>query len=814
MKTNQTKPIGTSTFSARCSTNVLLTWLLFLAAFSTGFAQSTIQFSAPTYTVAESAGAVTLTVQRTGDTNTAVTVDYSTADGTATNGLKYTAVSGTLAFGSGETNQTIVVPILNNGFVEGTKTFKVILSNPTNAVLGTRTNATVSITDNDAGVAFVLASYSVAEEAGAAQIGVVRGDDGTLPVTVDLANTDVTATSRLDYVGITNTLSFGPTERLKLVTIPILNDGLKEANETFRVTLSNPTGGTLGSTKTTTITIVDNDPGLQFESATYSVAEDAGAVLINVTRGDDTNSAAAVNYATSDLTATNGVDYTGTTNTLSFAPGERVKLISVPILNDGITEPTKTFRVTLSNPSDGNLGPQTTATVTILDNDPGIGFELGSYSVWEGAGAANLIVLRGDDWNLGPITVDYTTSNLTATAGEDYQALSGTLEFQENETIKSLAIPIFRDGLVEGAETFRVTLSNATGGATLGRATTTVTIQDNYFTVVPPFNSMLGIRRDGDVNMLTWAGGGQLQRADRVEGPWQTLAAARSPCAVRSRLPASFYKVKHPRPVKLYVPSDYDPQTPMPLVILLHGHGADGQWEESYMNLRSLAEARGFLYCYPDSTGSLNGNMWNASFWNDADAAAPGLSNVDDVGYLRSVIGEVSRRFALDRKRVHLIGHSNGGFMSYRMACESADLIAGIASLAGTTTLPFGRCQPSGPVNILHIHGTADAEVHYEGGAWTIPDWPWNTFPYLSVMLSLQNWAGYNGASNPTTEAAPSLDLMLDVAGLDSVVTRYTTFPPGGAVELWTINGGVHVPTLSSQFSPRVIDWLLVHPKP
>ena len=72
----------------------------------------------------------------------------------------------------------------------------------------------------------------------------------------------------------------------------------------------------------------------------------------------------------------------------------------------------------------------------------------------------------------------------------------------------------------------------------------------------------------------------------------------------------------------------------------------------------------------------------------------------------------------------------------------------------------------------------------------------------------------YNGSSGPVTDAAPSLDLTTDVASLDTMVTRYTICPPGGAVELWTINGGSHVPTPSSQFSPRVIDWLLAHPKP
>ncbi len=92
-------------------------------------AASTFQFSATTYTVVEDAGTVVLNVQRWGDTDTVVSVDYATANGTATNGLKYTAVSGTLAFGSGETNKDIVVPILNEGFVEGTQTFTVSLTN-------------------------------------------------------------------------------------------------------------------------------------------------------------------------------------------------------------------------------------------------------------------------------------------------------------------------------------------------------------------------------------------------------------------------------------------------------------------------------------------------------------------------------------------------------------------------------------------------------------------------------------------------------------------------------------------------------------
>src|SRR5437867_4181053 len=153
----------------RTIVNPTLTLLaaLLSAMVVTGKGQSTLQFSASRYTVAESAGSATLIVQRTGDTNTAVSVDFATADGTATNGFKYTAVSGNLAFGPGETNKTILVPILDEGFVEGTETFRVILTNPTGgAVLGIQRNDLVYITDNDSGLQFHFASYSVHEDAG------------------------------------------------------------------------------------------------------------------------------------------------------------------------------------------------------------------------------------------------------------------------------------------------------------------------------------------------------------------------------------------------------------------------------------------------------------------------------------------------------------------------------------------------------------------------------------------------------------------------------------------------------------------------
>ena len=124
------------------------------------------------------------------------------------------------------------------------------------------------------------------------------------------------------------------------------------------------------------------------------------------------------------------------------------------------------------------------------------------------------------------------------------------------------------------------------------------------------------------------------------------------------------------------------------------------------------------------------------------------------------------------------------------------------------------RCAPSEPVNILHIHGTADDIDPYAGGALASPPFPANMPPNPGALKAVQLWAGCDGASGPLTDPAPSLDLTTDVAGLDTVVTQYAACPLGGDVDLWTIIGGGHIPSLSTHFSPLVIDWLLAHPKP
>ncbi|MFQ5423530.1 MAG: PHB depolymerase family esterase [Phycisphaerae bacterium] len=259
-------------------------------------------------------------------------------------------------------------------------------------------------------------------------------------------------------------------------------------------------------------------------------------------------------------------------------------------------------------------------------------------------------------------------------------------------------------------------------------------------------------------------------------------------------------------PVTVHVPPTYDPATPAPLVMLLHGYSASGAVQEGYMQFTPLADEFGFLYLFPDGTVDCLGNR----FWNATDACCNFCgSTVDDSGYLLALIDEVKMRFNVDPGRVYLVGHSNGGFMAYRTACDHADTIAAIASLAGATFLNPAACSPAAPVHVLQIHGTADTVIAYGGGCLPVS----GCFP--GAVATVEQWASFDGCAPTADPSAPPLDLDAGLTGNETVVTRYASgCAPGGSAELWTIVGGAHTPNLSANFSRLVVEFLLAHPKP
>jgi subtilisin family serine protease len=222
-------------------------------------------------------------------------------------------------------------------------------------------------------------------------------------------------------------------------------------------------------------------PAVQFTAPTYTVDESSGRATITVTRTGVAVGTMSANYAVSAGTATSGSDFTARTGKLSFTAGQTSKTFTVSIRRDTLNEADKTINLSLSDPVGGLLGSQSTATLTVNDDDAAgtVQFSLPTYTVSESGRRATITVTRTGGSASG-VGVTYATSDGTATAGSDYTATSGTLTFAANQTSKTFTVPVTNDSLVEGNETINLTLSNPTGGAALGaQSTAELTISDN-----------------------------------------------------------------------------------------------------------------------------------------------------------------------------------------------------------------------------------------------------------------------------------------------------------------------------------------------
>ena len=201
---------------------------------------------------------ITVTLSSASASN--VTVNYSTANGTATAGTDYANTSGTITFLPGETSKVITIPIIDDAINEATENFTLTLSNPSGATVGTA-QTTITITDNDLASLPTLSlptAISVNENGVTASITVTLSSASASNVTVNYSTANGTATAGTDYANTSGTITFLPGETSKVVTIPIIDDAINEATESFTLTLSNPSGATI-STAQTTVTVIDND---------------------------------------------------------------------------------------------------------------------------------------------------------------------------------------------------------------------------------------------------------------------------------------------------------------------------------------------------------------------------------------------------------------------------------------------------------------------------------------------------------------------------------------------------------------------------
>lgn len=294
------------------------------------------------------------------------------------------------------------------------------------------------------------------------------------------------------------------------------------------------------------------------------------------------------------------------------------------------------------------------------------------------------------------------------------------------------------------------------------------------------------------------------------------LACARTASPASSALPAgeavrTLIHDSLERDYILYVPSSFDSTQPTALVMVFHGGGGKARNAVRMTDFSALADEKGFLVVYPNGTGPLEEQVLT---WNGGTCCGNAmLNNVDDVGFARAILTDLQTVAAIDLKRVYATGMSNGGIMSYRLACEAADIFAAIGSVAGTQN--FAPCEPTESVAVVHFHGTDDQHLPYDGG---VGSESFVGTDFASVQDSVGFWVAFNGCdSQPRTSQFS--DIRRDV---------WEGCEGNSAVELYTIIGGAHAwpgsdspgwvggdePTQSISATIIIWEFFAAHPKP
>ena len=177
----------------------------------------------------------------------------------------------------------------------------------------------------------------------------------------------------------------------------------------------------------------------------------------------------------------------------------------------------------------------------------------------------------------------------------------------------------------------------------------------------------------------------------------------------------------------VHIPSSYDNKVPIPLVLCFHGYGGTASGI-SYTNFNHVSDTANFIVVYPQGTLLKRKSHWNVGGWTLG-------SKIDDVGFISSLLDSLSERYNINQSRIYSTGMSNGGYMSFLLACQLSDRIAAIASVTGSMTpQTYNLCNPQRPIPVLQIHGTNDQKVPYKGNR------KWS----LSINKVLEYWINHN----------------------------------------------------------------------
>jgi len=407
------------------------------------------------------------TVSLSNESSQAITVNYTTADISATAGVDYVASSGTVTFAPFHQTQTINVTVQGDTTFEPNETFNVNLSGATNASI-TDNQGVGTISNDDSQPTISINDVSASEGNAGTSTGTLTvslSNASSQTITVNYTTADVSATGGSDYVTTSGTLTFTPGQLTQPINVTLNGDTTFEPNETFNVNLSGATNATIADSQGVgTISNDDAQPTISINDVTLTEGN-AGTTVstFTVSLSNASSQTITVNYTTADNSATAGSDYVTASGTLTFSPGQLAQTLTVTVNGDVAFEPNETFNVNLSSATNATIADsQGVGTISNDDSQPTIA--INDVSLTEGNAGTTVATFTVSLSNASSqtITVNYTTADNSATAGSDYVAASGTLTFTPGQLTQSIAVTVNGETMFEPNETFNVNLSGAT----------------------------------------------------------------------------------------------------------------------------------------------------------------------------------------------------------------------------------------------------------------------------------------------------------------------------------------------------------------
>ena len=423
--------------------------------------------------------------------NSTVTVNYNTVNGTAVAGNDFVGSNGQLVFAAGETVKTVAVDLIDDGAAEGFERFGLNLSNATNAtIVDGRGEALIGLSDGVAAAQprISVSDMVVGESDGYIDVVVSLSAPGQNPVTVNYSMSDDTAQWYYgDYQRYSGTLTFATGETTKVVRIELGDDVAAEGFESFFFNLNTPTNATIAKASAQ-IGVVDDDTVVDTPSLFVRdvvVDEKAGTanfvVMLGGPTGQSANNTVTVNYSTANGTAEAGLDYRGSTGQLVFAAGETVKTVAVDLVDDRLAEGLERFNLNLFGASGATIVDGRAVAEIGASDKPSVAapsITASDVMVSEADGYVDVVVSLSAPGQV-PVSVNFSMSDGSAQwYYADYQRHSGTLNFGVGETTKTVRIEIENDLVAENLENFTFNLSSAIG-ATIAKPTTSIAIVDD-----------------------------------------------------------------------------------------------------------------------------------------------------------------------------------------------------------------------------------------------------------------------------------------------------------------------------------------------